>query len=137
MRLTYCECTSDGWCRRHDCFKSRGMFLMCSRSVEAFQQWEAGQGLQQNNGHSKLDVLKTPCLHRSADPFDEIQCEYCGANNRMVPVYACDEFGECTQFPTGGRSERAELMQSCVRCNSYRPRNLAPEKQESTEAIIK
>lgn len=119
MKLTDCQCTEEGWCQRHQCLKSRGMFLLCQRSVAAFEQWERGEGFEQNDKNPKLEFLRTPCVHRSAEPIDHIPCELCGARNKRVPVFACEEHGECTQFPTGGRDERAESMASCSRCDSY------------------
>jgi hypothetical protein len=52
-----------------------------------------------------------------------------------VPVYACAEFGECTQFPTGGRSERAERMPSCLRCQTYRPVTSLTEDGQLQSAV--
>jgi hypothetical protein len=101
--------------------KSRPLFLMCQRSQGAFERWENVQGPGQDAAHPKLEVLKTRCVHRSVDEIDEIVCELCGAVSKTVAVFACTEFAECTLLPTGGRSERAKTMPSCLRCDSYSP----------------
>lgn len=121
--VTSCDCSQEGWCQRHGCFKDRRQFLLCQRSLDLFLQWEhkIGPGQDSSARESRLRVLKTPCRHRSAEPVDEIPCALCGAENRMLPVYGCAEFGECTLIRTGNRTERALAMGSCIGCERYEP----------------
>lgn len=44
MKPTSCECTVSGWCARHQCLKSDGLFRLCQRSRDAFAAWEASRG---------------------------------------------------------------------------------------------
>lgn len=44
MKFTSCECTEPGWCARHRCQKSDGLFHLCQRSRDAFAAWENGRG---------------------------------------------------------------------------------------------
>ena len=122
MRLTTCECTQEGWCERHQCQKSRGEFLLCQRSQDAFQQWGTGTGIGQPNPKvPQLEVLKTPCLHRSSESTREIRCQLCGSRHKLVPVHGCKLFGECTQFPTGAKDAEGNDIPFCLRCQAYSP----------------
>lgn len=42
MRLTPCDCKQSGWCERHQCWKTPGMFQLCRHSPQYFEAFESG-----------------------------------------------------------------------------------------------
>jgi len=127
FRVTECVCSEEGWCERHQCFKDHFQLLQCQRNQQVFGQWENGnhptQQLVARSGPSSrqlsLEVLKIPCVHRSVEPVAEIECALCGNRNKRVPLFSCDEFGECTLSRTGNQTDRGQAAYTCIGCDRY------------------
>jgi hypothetical protein len=62
-----------------------------------------------------------PCRHRGTDPLEMVECELCGGNRELRPVFGCAIFGKCTSRRYGTRTQAMRAMASCLQCPSYEP----------------
>lgn len=73
MPSTECECTSAGWCQRHQCYKTAHWVRLCQKEPAYFQAWEAGRGPGQRSGERRSNMSTTgdatPDIHNTKQPM--------------------------------------------------------------------
>lgn len=119
MSFTKCECGQAGWCARHECFKTARQHYLCRVSPEQFQRWETGQASPTVKWFRRLPLRR--CKHRDIDPTEQLPCDLCGNEGKLIPVYGCNVHGECAERRIGTRSERLRSMAICLTCHEYEP----------------
>lgn len=110
MYVTDCECTSPGWCERHQCIKSRHGFELCRRQPEFFRAWENGI-LRYLCQQGRRNTRETPCKCRGP----ELRRASCGTcrGNVQIKVFSCGVYAECVL------GNAIEGLKSCALCESY------------------
>ena len=90
--------------RQHQC-------AVCKTVLPLTDQEAAGVVYHDCMGEQSI----LPCTHRGA-VVRSVECELCGGNKRVVPIYACNLHGECalSRTKSGNRGE----VRQCLTCPS-------------------
>jgi ADP-heptose:LPS heptosyltransferase len=104
MKTTLCECdpTTEGFCPRHHCYKTRRLRELCATEPAYFDQGERGEMPQQ------AEDTAFHCIHRGGE-LEEIDCASCGGHVR-IKTFACPKHARCTI------GKPLEAIQCCAQC---------------------
>ncbi len=59
-----------------------------------------------------------PCFHRG-EVLREVPCQLCGGRDRLIPIFACDLYGECALART--KSGTHGEYRQCLTCADRTP----------------
>jgi hypothetical protein len=109
MKVTPCECTEPGWCKRHQCEKPRHFYELCRRRQDYFEMFEKGQSfLQQTKTRNPTQIS---CRHRGI-VREEVDCATCNGSVR-IKVFDCPLHERCTV------GKRLEDTTCCLTCEDF------------------
>jgi len=86
MKVTDCQCTSPGWCPRHQCEKNEYWLSMCQRVPALIEAWDRNAG-PRAAAQAVGPRSREPCTHRGAEMRHE-ECEGC-RGKVLLKIFEC------------------------------------------------
>ena len=114
--MTNCECVAPGWCERHRLLKTDNLWYLCRTSAAYFALFESSEWAAPS---AVYHAPRAACSHRGSEAVRLVTCDLCGSRGRLVSVFRCEVFGECTERRFTTHPERQKNVQSCLACTSY------------------